>query len=81
MGKRTRYQPDLDHLAARTAEIQAQLELDAACPLPLIGRPSAHDRRSKHLKRKITVNRLKGFRMLHRGHSVDSISQLGDFTS
>jgi hypothetical protein len=65
----------LDYLAARTAEIQA--ELDAS---PLIDRPSAHDRRSKHLKRKITVNRLKGFRMLHRGHSVDSISQLGDLT-
>jgi hypothetical protein len=77
MGKRTRCQPDLDHLAAKTAEIQAQLELDAS---PLIDRPTAHDRRSKHLKRKITVNRLKGFRMLHRGHSVDSISQLGDLT-
>jgi hypothetical protein len=74
--RRTPYQ--LDHLAERTAEIQAQLELDAS---PLIDRPTAHDRRSKKLRHKIATNRLKGFRMLHRGRSLDSISQLGDFTS
>jgi hypothetical protein len=74
--RRTPYQ--LDHLASRTAEIQAQLELDAS---PLIDRPTAHDRRSKQLRRKITVNRLKGIRMLHRGRSLDSINRLGDFAS
>jgi hypothetical protein len=78
MNRRTRYQPDFDYLAAKTAEIQAQLELDAS---PLIDRPTAHDRRSKQQKRKIAVNRLKGFRMLHRGNSLESISQLGDFAS
>ena len=74
--RRTRYQ--LDHLAAKTAEIQAQLELDAS---PLIDRPTAYDRRSKRSKHKTTANRRKGFAMLKRGRSLESIGQLGDFAS
>jgi hypothetical protein len=74
MSRRT--PPQLDYLAARTAEIQA--ELDAS---PLIDRPTAHGRRSKRSKHKATANRRKGFAMLKRGRSVESISQLGDFAS
>ena len=77
--RRTPHQ--LDHLAVRTAEIQAQLELDAACPLPLIDRPTAHDRRSKRSKHKSAANRRKGFAMLKRGRSLESINSLGDFAS
>jgi hypothetical protein len=74
MSRRTPHQ--LDHLAMRTAEIQA--ELDAS---PLIDRPTAHDRRSKRSKQKSAANRRKGFAMLKRGRSVESIARLGDFAS
>jgi hypothetical protein len=68
---RRRFQPDLDHLAARTAEIQAELASQA----PLVDRPTAADRIKKSLRAKIKYNSLRRARFvlqqeaISRGHS------------
>jgi hypothetical protein len=66
------------HFDVRMAEIQAQLAQDAA---DAPDRPSAAKRRNRWLARKSALNREKGYRMLRRGRSQESINDLGDFAS